>query len=367
MNFGKKMVELLLFAVNVGAVMLMILSIIASKVSPEKLILPAYTTLVLPLTILLNVILILFWLLLRRWLFLISLIMLIVGFPLVRNTFPVNLNLKPKEAGERSFTLMSYNTHANDLMTKHTEKTPNMVIQYMLQEFPDVLCIQEFSANTDQRHLTKKDLDNIFKVYPYRYVHYQVENGWSSFGVATFSKFPIVSKGQVEFVSQDNSAIFTDLDINGTVIRIYNCHLESNYLTEDDKLMAYRLTNSFDTEILKGTTMHLSRKLGSAYRIRARQADSVAQHIQSSPHPVMVVGDFNDLPSSYAYSKIRGNLQDAFVNRGTGLGWTFIEKIFRFRIDHVLYDSSLEIADFKIDKTNKISDHFPLLGTINIL
>lgn len=104
----------------------------------------------------------------------------------------------------------------------------------------------------------------------------------------------------------------------------------------------------------------MSRKLGAAYRVRASQADSVSKLVSSSPYPVMVVGDFNDLPSSYAYTKIRANLKDAFVEKGFGLGWTFSEKIFKFRIDHILYDPSIKLVDFKLDNKVHFSDHYPL-------
>lgn len=129
--------------------------------------------------------------------------------------------------------------------------------------------------------------------------------------------------------------------------------------------MAFRLKDNLDTENIKGTTLHLSRKLGAAYRIRGPQADNVSKHIASSPYPVLVVGDFNDLPSSYAYTKIRGNMKDAFVERGFGLGWTFSESILKFRIDHIFYDDAIELIDFKLDNKVRYSDHYPLYCKIN--
>ena len=200
----------------------------------------------------------------------------------------------------------------------------------------------------------------IFKKYPYKHIHYKVNAGWSKSGVATFSKFPIVRKDVINFQSNYNTSISSDIKINGKMLRLFNCHLESNQLTENDKIMAFRLKDNLDTDNIKGTTLHLSRKLGAAYRVRAPQADTIAALIATSPHPVMVVGDLNDLPSSYAYTKIRGNLKDAFVERGCGLGWTFSESVLRFRIDHILYEPSFELADFKLDNKVRYSDHYPL-------
>jgi len=229
-----------------------------------------------------------------------------------------------------------------------------------LEEDPDILCIQEYSAHFSDTYLTEKDLVNIFKKYPYHHVHFQVNTGRSYFGNATFSKYPITSKQTVNFESHYNSAIYSDINIKGKTIRIFNCHLESNYITEKDKVLAMRLKDNFDTDNLKGTTMHFSRKLGTAYKIRSKQAEIVSGQIKASPHPVMVVGDFNDLPSSYAYTTIRGDLQDAFVKKGFGLGWTFTDALLRFRIDHILYNPALELKSFKLDNNVHYSDHFPL-------
>ncbi len=125
------------------------------------------------------------------------------------------------------------------------------------------------------------------------------------------------------------------------------------------------MKDNFDTENIKGTTMHFSRKLGSAYRIRAKQADMVEEEIAKSPYPVMVVGDFNDLPGSYTYSTIRGKMQDAFVDNGFGLGWTFSDSVLKFRIDHILHDEALEIKSFKLDNKAQGSDHFPLFCKVS--
>ena len=221
---------------------------------------------------------------------------------------------------------------------KHSIKSPNPVIQYMLEKDPDVLCIQEYSASISDEHLTDQDLKEIFAKYPYQHVYYRVNTSWSYFGNATFSKYPIIHQSRVKYQSAYNSSIISDIDINGQIIRVFNCHLESNKITESDKDMAYRLKDNFDSENIKSTTMHFSKKLGDAYQLRAVQAEILTDSIARSPYPVIVLGDFNDLAASYAYSTIKTKVEDAFVNKGFGLGWTFQTKLLRFRIDHMLYD-----------------------------
>ncbi len=365
MEIGKNIVKLLLLILNLLVVGMMIAALVASRVSPEKLLLPAFASLVLPIIIGLNMFFVIFWILFKKWLFLISAITLVLSFNTCRTVFPINFNVNDRVPGEKSFTLMTYNTHANDLMSKHTKSNPNPPIQYILDKDPDIVCIQEYSANDDDTHLTKADLKKIFSHYPYKHIHFKVETGWSSFGVATYSKFPIVNRQYIEFDSNQNLSTFSDIVIHGDTFRLYNCHLETTKITESDMIMAKRLRYELDADNLKGTTMHLSKKLGAAYRIRARQADQVAASIKESPYPVIVAGDFNDVPASYAYSKIRGSMKDAFVERGTGLGWTFNESIFRFRIDHIFFDPVFELINFKLDNKVFHSDHFPLIATFN--
>lgn len=366
MNLGKGLIKLLFITANLAVAALMVMAFIASRVSPEKLLIPAYTTLLLPALIPLNIFFIFFWIAFKKWHFLISLSVILLCWHIVRNTFPVNFRNTENYEGEYTFSLMTYNTYANAMMAKHTEAKPNPVIQYMLEKDPDILCIQEYSASTSNEHLTEDDLRRVFKKYPYHHIHFKVNTGWSYFGNATFSKFPIVEKSVLEYDSKFNTTIVSDIEIKGEIIRIFNCHLESNKITENDKVMAVRLKDNFDTENIKGTTMHFSRKLGGAYRIRAKQADMVAAEITKSPNKVMVVGDFNDVPGSYTYSTIRGKMQDAFVANGFGLGWTFSDSILKFRIDHILYNASIEIKSFKIDDKIRNSDHFPLYCKVSI-
>jgi endonuclease/exonuclease/phosphatase family metal-dependent hydrolase len=363
MNIGRNIIKFIFLALNLLAVGMMLFSLFASEMSPEKMLLPAYSSLVLPLTIALNVFFVLFWLLFKKWFALLSLITLILSYNTCRTVLPININDKSEVTvtDSTTFTLLTYNTHANDLMTKHKPDKPNPVIQYMLDKDPDILCIQEFSVRDTKEHLTEEDILRIFKKYPYRFISYIVKTGWSSYGVAVFSKYPLKNGKAIEFNSNQNTSVHVDVEFNGKVFRLYNCHLETNNLTESDVNMASRLRYELDAEQIKGTTLHLSKKLGAAYPVRAQQADIIAASIDSSPFPVLVVGDFNDVPASYAYTRIRGDLKDAFVERGNGLGWTYNASIFRFRIDHILFDPAFQLLDFKLDNQARHSDHFPLM------
>ena len=55
---------------------------------------------------------------------------------------------------------------------------------------------------------------------------------------------------------------------------------------------------------------------------RAFQTDSICQLATASPHPVLVCGDFNSLPSSYTYHRLSESLKDGFKTGGHGYMYT---------------------------------------------
>ena len=100
-------------------------------------------------------------------------------------------------------------------------------------------------------------------------------------------------------------------------------------------------------------------KLKKAFQKRGTQAEILRAAIDQSPHPVIVLGDFNDTAISYTYKTIIGDLQDAFLTKGWGVGSTFTGPLPYLRIDYVLVDPVFEIADFKVIE-KKFSDHYPV-------
>jgi endonuclease/exonuclease/phosphatase (EEP) superfamily protein YafD len=76
---------------------------------------------------------------------------------------------------------------------------------------------------------------------------------------------------------------------------------------------------------------------------------------------VIVCGDFNDVPNSYAYCTIGKGLQNAFTQKGSGLGRTFSGIAPTLRIDNIFADKRFTINQFVRD-SKKISDHFPIVA-----
>ena len=92
---------------------------------------------------------------------------------------------------------------------------------------------------------------------------------------------------------------------------------------------------------------------------------NVKEEILKSPHPVILCGDFNDVPNSYAYQQMRSMLQDAFLQKGQGIGRTFLKIFPTLRIDYIFCPKAYEIQNFKTHQWG-MSDHNAIEASFSI-
>jgi len=364
--FGKILVKWVLLVTNLVVALFLLITLFGSVYSPEKFILPSYFALFFPITLILNIGFVVIWLFARKWNFLISFSLLLFSSNQINVAFPIHFGKIENANTNCPVDLLTYNTKMSGNLVKGTRRKPNKVLQYIANSNADIVCLQEFEVSSEKQYITLEDMMKLFNKYKYKHIEFKAKNYKSLIGIATFSKYPIVNRKRIEFQSRANISIYTDIKIQGKIIRLFNNHLESNRITESDKVMSNSLKEKFDAENITGITKHFSQKLGIAYKLRAHQADTIAQLISESPYNVIVCGDFNDVPTSYTYTKVKGNLKDAFSETSYGFGWTFSEPFYGFRIDFILYDSNaFSPIKFRIDKVN-YSDHYPVQCTLNI-
>ncbi len=158
-----------------------------------------------------------------------------------------------------------------------------------------------------------------------------------------------------------------DVEVEGHEVTVVNCHLQSIGLTDDDKELYRELT---DKELRNPSRSELSKvkngivtKLLAAFRIRAQQARYIKEFLATRKGNVILVGDFNDVPGSYAYRTIKSDgLKDAYSECAFGPTVTYNDNRFYFRIDQMLYRGDLEAVRIKRGDLRS-SDHYPLLAT----
>ena len=261
--------------------------------------------------------------------------------------------------------VMTFNVRMFDFYEfSHLSGMPYRIYDFIEEANPDILCIQEFFTSQRKEGYSPNILRARLGMYGYTHQEYRDYSGLNiGYGIATFSKYPIVNKGRLRFEESKNMAIFTDINMDGTIVRVFNNHLESIGFQSQDFNVIDGLTLELDQKQKEGLKTILW-KMSRAFKQRSSQADRIANHIKNSPYPVIVCGDFNDIPISYVYRKMRGRLKDAFRESGAGFGGTYNGRLPSLRIDYIFHDPGFSSYEFKRYKV-EFSDHYPISTIIS--
>jgi endonuclease/exonuclease/phosphatase family metal-dependent hydrolase len=271
---------------------------------------------------------------------------------------------KPTGNREGTFKVMSYNVRLFNNYESRNTSSEKKVISFLKEQKPDIICLQEFYVNGIPVQKDQEIKEALGGKY---YSHMKLMGSGKNryYGIVTYSKYPIISKGQLTHPGSSSLTIFSDVVIEHDTFRIFNNHLQSFRLKKMERSFVEEMTDPADNESLE-TMKNLSLSLRQGFVRRARQADVVKARIDKSPYPVIVTGDFNDTPVSYSYRKIRKGLKDSFVDSGYGAGFTYRGKYPANRIDYILYNNVLESRYFEILKV-RYSDHYPVIAYLKKL
>jgi endonuclease/exonuclease/phosphatase family metal-dependent hydrolase len=344
--------------INGFAVVAFLLASFSDYVPPTKIVFFSYLGLFYPFIFAGFLFITLAQLLFRQWkVFFVNLLTIFICFSSLHTYFP--LNLPTKNIPEGSIKILTYNVMRFERLK---DKDNNKIIQYIQNNDADIVCIQEFGASKKNSNLlSENDIQNHFKKYPYHQVLYQFfPYQGEVYGLAVFSKFPILTHKKAPYESAFNASSVTELDIHGKKLTLINNHLESNKLSEEERNNYYKMTQDIGSKPLNVFTEMMAKRLTPAYKIREEQARVISDIVKHNKNPYIIVcGDFNDTPISYARHKIKGNLHDAFVDSGTGLGITYNLYRFLFRIDYILHSDNIKSYNCTVGKL-KNSDHYPV-------
>ena len=282
-----------------------------------------------PVLMILNVLLCIFWLVLwKKRVFLFLLLSSFLVNPTRRwlnysDTSHEKANLKIVSVNIKGGTLFGY----------------QKVYDYLKTTDADIILAQEYASE--------------FKVpgYEHRTDAYEI--------VAINSKIKILEQGKIATVGNGNS-FFADVEVNGKKIRLINVYL-SPFSFDKGKV---KPSEDLDKNKLK--LRYVVRKLVPTFKNHQDEVADIHRAVSESPYPVILAGDFNAVPNSYEYYQIAKKLKDVFVETGTGSSTSFHDYKFPIRIDYVFCSPELKPISYKVDRSAKVSDHFPVITEFKI-
>jgi endonuclease/exonuclease/phosphatase family metal-dependent hydrolase len=342
----------LLFLLNFVFALATLTGYVAGFVNPSIFPWMGFAGLLLPALVAIQIIFALIWLIMGRLKIWLPLVVLFIGYPQL-NSF-VQWGGKNIDSSQKvNWRVMTYNVQAfhkrDDGNWYETRKELKEFIEHTDIR---VMCLQEYVE--DPKHPRFKD-------FKYRHI-----KGSSGSGLAIFSKYPIISRGEIENPIPFNSYskfIYADIAGEQDTIRFINVHLVSIALAQKD-LSTFVNLNDADQERLKNSGKRITRRLYEAFKLRGKQVNVLSDFIEKSPYPVVLCGDLNDTPGSYTYRQFANLLDDAFVQAGEGFGTTH-PKFARYRtplrIDHIFTDRRFKIGGYTVSKI-EFSDHYPVIA-----
>lgn len=355
----KKTFTKLLFGANILVSLLLLLSYLAVWVPPSSFYWFAILANGYPFLLLANLLFAILWLYRRKRYFYLSLCTILLGSNHLFNL--VGFNWETPSVSTDAVRIMSYNVRYFNATAisnkKQLKQAQEKILRTIEAQALDIFCGQEFSGKTQAYNKTATQfLESTLGL------KYHFKGGGSS--LAIFSKYPILKKGTIDFPNSYNGAIYVDIKYNSQTIRVYCFHLQSIGLGSDEhEIFDEENLSSLGKNATQKKYQRINNKLKEAFLQREEQANFIAQHIRKSPHPVLVCGDMNDTPSSYAYGQLSQNLNDAFREKGNGLGSTYAGLIPFLRIDYIFTNPKNTIEKFEVIN-NSSSDHYPIYAYI---
>lgn len=310
----------------------LLLSFALPYISPNSIPTFSVLSIFVPFLIISNVVFLIYWLLKLHKNLILSLLVLSLGWYIAPPFFKFS---KKEVVLNKDLKVLSFNVR----MFNHYRWDDDVTIEQQIYEFinqqnVDVVALQEFYNS------------NMLAIkLPHKYIKTKSKN--NKFGLAIYSKYPIINSGSLNFKESANNTIFVDILKGKDTIRVYNVHLES--LKINPKKENFGQQNS----------EKLLQRLSKGFKKQASQTELIIQHQYLWKGKLIMCGDFNNTAYSWAYKQLIKNKKDTFVEAGFGMGKSF-RYVYPLRIDFILTDTKATVNQFKTYSDIKLSDHYPI-------
>ena len=281
---------------------------------------------------------------------------LLLTWPSFSHVFSVGLSHPDVAMSEDSFEVTTFNVRRLDEFEWLDGDQTRQDIATWLAEQPDgIWCFQEFP----KRGKATLRSAGFSWLKPRRRLFTWPREA----GPALASSYPV--KDWTTYMFEDEDAgqgrvLQADVETPAGLVRVFNVHLQSLHFDHAD----------YDA-VEEGPSREQGARLWGlitdASKARALQAQELVRRMAESPYPVIVAGDFNDTPMSYAMHALRGSrVEDTFAAASFGPGGTHLGAIPGLRIDGIFADTTLQCVSHHTHGV-VMSDHRPVTAVLQAL
>lgn len=349
----------LIAGANVATVLVMLLVGYSDRLNPADHPLLSTLGMTLPVFLLINLAFLFFWLVFKWRMVWISVLGLVLAYVPISIYMPLNSS---QDIPEGALKIISYNVCAYGGNYKY-EQGFEKVRDYLAEEKPDIVCIQE-DIDTWRRYVFL----HYEKTFAYNDTMVIANNPQSYNALGIHSKYPIIRRERIDYPSMANGSVAWWLKVGDDTLIVVNNHFESCHLNKDDREQYLQMIKGkMPRDSVREESKLLLVKLAEANAKRSGQIRTVRQYaLDYSQYPVIVCGDFNDSPISYSRHAMAEVLTDCYATTGKGIGLSYNQKAFSFRIDHFFCNDRLQPYCCEIDGKMDASDHNPLICWVKI-
>lgn len=354
---------------NTGVVFFFLLACLSPYLNPQKWWFISFLGLAFPFLLLIVIAYLVAWLFLKPRYALISAGALVLGIKSISVFLafhkPSSFRLE-KEPG--TLRVLSWNVARFIEMKRNNNPGSQLRLKMMEQiekQDADILCFQEFFHSLDSAWYANIDRIRDKYNYPYWFYSHDVDGDKHFTGSIIFSRYPIIDSGMIRYPrpTLPDALIHADIKVNDDTIRVYNTHLQSLQFDRSDYERISKIKDAEDGLVTNSRTIFSKLKRGVVNR--SIQADIISKVLDDSPHPVIFCADLNDVPNSYAYFTVKGDMQDAFLKKGSGIGRTFAALSPTLRIDYIMAGKVFRVKQFN-RIARRLSDHYMIVADLEL-
>lgn len=344
--------------------LLTILAAYGGTIDPAVLALSSALVLGLPYLAIMTAVVTVAWFCMKKLIMgLLGVAVLVISWGGIAMVFPVSFPASPTK-GADTFTIASFNCfHMDDIREARAE---NRSLRWMLDCDADIICLQESLTLFEKPECPWLDpvlIDSLLAKYPYHNVP-----GYSDLKV--LSRYPLTASPTADSSNNPHwppAYRFYRASIKGRSVDIANVHLPSYRLSEDERQVVTDIKGVESARKSASTLTHgIMSKLKTSFRERAETTDSLISALRKTEGPVIICGDFNDVPASWCYRQIlKAGFQDTYTATSFGPMITYNDHLFYFHLDQIMYRGDLRPLRVSRSGMNA-SDHYPVIARFEL-